>query len=84
MIFVLNTLILIQSFADEENVVQQRITEAFILVVITVKSLYFLRLFGEIAPLIDIVFVIISDIQSFVLIFLIAMLCFVMAFFIIG
>ena len=60
-IFILNLAVLIQSFA-EENIVQQRIIEAMLLVVITMKSLYFLRLFGEIAPLIDIIFVIIGDI----------------------
>ena len=61
-----------------------RIIEAVLLVFITLKSLYFLRLFGEIAPLIDIIFVIISDIQWFVLIYLIGLLCFIMAFYIIG
>ena len=72
------------SFATGEVVVLQRILEALLLVVITLKSLYFLRLIGEIAPLIDIIFVIVNDIKYFMLIYMIGLLCFIMAFYIIG
>jgi hypothetical protein len=82
-IFIFSTYILIQSFS-EENTVNARIVEAILLVWMTIKSLYFLRLFGEIAPLIDIIFVIVSDIKWFILIYVIGLLCFVMSFYIIG
>ena len=83
-IFMLTFIIWGLSFATGEVVVLQRILEALLLVFITLKSLYFLRLIGEIAPLIDIIFVIVNDIKYFMLIYMIGLLCFIMAFYIIG
>ena len=48
------------------------------------KSLYFLRLSGHIAPLVDIIFVIMGDIAYFMVIFVIAESGFVAAYFCIG
>ena len=48
------------------------------------KVLYFLRLVGEIAPLVDIIFQIVKDIKYFLAIFLIAQIAFIFAFYSIG
>ena len=61
-----------------------RIVEAFLIVVILLKSLYFLRLVKEIAPLVDIIMTILNDIKYFMAIFIIAEIAFVLAFMSIG
>ena len=48
------------------------------------KILYFLRLIGEIAPLIDIIFTIIYEIRHFMMIYIIGTISFVYAFYSIG
>jgi len=48
------------------------------------KILYFLRLIGEIAPLIDIIFTIIYEIRYFMMIYIIGTFSFVFAFYSIG
>jgi hypothetical protein len=50
----------------------------------TLNSLYYLRLFGEIAPLIDIIILIVWDIRYFLMIFLIVSLSFVLSFYLVG
>lgn len=66
------------------KLVPLRVFESILVVAIFFKSLYFLRLIGEIAPLIDIIFTIISDIKYFMAIYLISQLAFVFAFYSIG
>lgn len=83
-IFINTFAILLRSFRDDEDKANKRIIEAVLLVLVTLKSLYFLRLFGEIAPLIDIIFMIMNDIYSFLLIYIIALLCFVVSYYILG
>ena len=48
------------------------------------KSLYFLRLIDEIAPLVNIIFVIVHDIKYFLIIFFISIIAFSSAFHVIG
>lgn len=66
------------------DVIVLRVIEAILIVFLLFKSLYFLRFVGEIAPLVDIIFVIMSDIKYFMVIFLIAEVAFITAFFCIG
>jgi hypothetical protein len=61
-----------------------RVVESILVVLICFKGLYFLSLIGEIAPLVDIIFVIIQDIKYFMLIYVIAVLALVCSFFLIG
>ena len=48
------------------------------------KSLYFFRLIGEIAPLVDIIAVIFNDILYFMVIYSVALTGFITAFYLIG
>ena len=48
------------------------------------KILYFMRLIGEIAPLIDIIFTIIYEIRHFMSIYIIGSISFIYAFYSIG
>ena len=72
------------SLFTEMNVLNLRIFEAILIVVMMLKSLYFLRLIGEIAPLIDIIFSIIHEIRYFMAIYIIALVSFICAFYSIG
>ena len=66
------------------DVIKLRIFEALLTVMMMLKVLYFLRLIGEIAPLIDIIFTIVKDIKYFLAIFLIAQIAFIFAYYSIG
>ena len=48
------------------------------------KSLYFLSLIGEISPLVDIMFRVCRDIKYFMVIFVIALVAFINAYYLIG
>jgi len=61
-----------------------RSMEAFLILFIMMKSLYFLRLIKEIAPLVDIIMIILADIKYFMAIFVIAEFAFICAFYNIG
>ena len=61
-----------------------RIIECILLLMMWFKSLYFLRLVNEIAPLVESIFVIMDDIKYFMLIFIIGVVAFAQAFFVIG
>ena len=61
-----------------------RVIEALMIVFQMAKCLYFLRFVGEIAPLVDIIFVIMGDIKYFMVIFIIVEVAFVTAYYCIG
>ena len=61
-----------------------RIIEAFLSILMWFKSLYYLSLIGEIAPLVDIIFVIMNDIKYFTIIFAISLMAFINAFYVLG
>ena len=61
-----------------------RQVEAALFILMWFKSLYFLALIGEIAPLVDIIFVILRDIKYFTVIFVIGLIAFINAFYLIG
>ena len=62
----------------------QRQIEAALFICMWFKSLYFLALIGKIAPLVDIIFVILKDIKYFMVIYCIGLIAFVNAFYMIG
>mmetsp|Transcript_9402 Transcript_9402/g.14353 ORF Transcript_9402/g.14353 Transcript_9402/m.14353 type:complete len:170 (+) Transcript_9402:5648-6157(+) len=66
------------------NVETLRVFETVLTVFIWFKSLYFFRLVGEIAPLVDIIFVILNDIKYFMVIFVVVLIAFIQAFYIVG
>ena len=71
-------------FRKDFDVIQLRKYEALLMIMMTYKTLYFLRLVGEIAPLIDIIFSIVRDIRWFVMIFLISEFSFMCSFYSLG
>lgn len=79
-----SNLVVTFSLFGNVKLVPLRVFESILIVAIFFKSLYFLRLIGEIAPLIDIIFTILSDIKYFMAIYLISQLAFVFAFYSIG
>jgi hypothetical protein len=83
-VFLINMIILLSNFFLQIDIQVQRLFEAMLIVTATLKSLYYLRLIGEIAPLIDIIIVIVWDIRYFLMIYLIALISFVFAFYILG
>jgi len=80
----LNLFIVMNHFALGVEAVKMRPVEATLSIAMWFKSLYYLSLVGEIAPLVDIIFVIFKDIRYFMVIFLIALIAFINAFYIIG
>ena len=61
-----------------------RIIEAILILSMWFKSMYYMRLVTEIAPLVESIFVIMNDMLYFLLIFLIGIVAFSEAFFIVG
>ena len=61
-----------------------RIVEAILIILIWFKSLYYMRLVGAIAPLVDSIFVIMREMLYFLLIFIIGIIVLSEAFYIIG
>ena len=83
-IIVLNYFIVLNHFAFNIDIITIRVIEAILSVMLWFKSLYYLSLVGEIAPLVDIIFVIFSEIKYFMVIFIIGLFAFINAFYIIG
>ena len=61
-----------------------RLVEAVLILMQWFKSMYYMRLVTEIAPLVESIFVIMNDMLYFLLIFVIGIMAFSEAFFIIG
>lgn len=61
-----------------------RVIECVLICLMWFKSLYYMRLIPEIAPLVESIFVIMNDMLYFVLIFIIGIIAFTQAFWIIG
>ena len=61
-----------------------RIVEAILIILIWFKSLYYMRLVGAIAPLVDSIFVIMREMLYFLFIFIIGIIALSQAFYIIG
>ena len=81
---ILLNIIIVSGLVFPIKISTMRIVEAFLTLLIYLKSLYFLRLVGNIAPMIDIIFVILDDIVHFMLIFTIGLVAFSHAFYIFG
>jgi hypothetical protein len=61
-----------------------RIVESILCILQWFKFLYFMQLVDDIAPYVGIIFVIMKDIQYFMVIFVIALIAFTNAFYLIG
>ena len=85
-IILLNILIIMNQLDQHEviSVQRLRVIEAFLMILMWFKSLYYLSLVGEISPLVDSVFMILNDIKYFMIIYIIALMAFVNAFYVIG
>ena len=81
---IISNLLICSSLFITYDRVTERYFEVLCVVTIMSRSLYFFRLFGEVAPLIDIIFVILNDIFYFMIIYGIALTAFVIAFYVMG
>ena len=79
----LNLIVTIDLFAGFSQIFM-RCIETFLVLFMFFKSLYFLSLVSEIAPLVNIIFVILKEIKNFLLVFIIGLFAFVFSFWIIG
>ena len=84
LIIIFNGIIILSVYLIDTETETLRVFEAFLCIFMWSKSLYYLGLVGEIAPLVDIIFVIVNDIKYFMVIYLIALIAFINAFYIIG
>jgi len=84
LIIILAVFYICQQLLFELNQTFLRCVEAVLIVFIWFKSIYFLRLIDEIAPLVDMISIIINDIKYFVAIFIIAIIAFSQGFMLIG
>lgn len=82
-IIILNFNIVLELVTSFQTIYMRQI-EAALFILMWFKSLYFLALIGQIAPLVDIIFVILRDIKYFTAIFIIALIAFINAFYLIG
>lgn len=82
-IIVLNFNVVLELFVKNDVFIMRQV-EAGLFLLMWFKSLYFLALIGQIAPLVDIIFVIFKDIKYFMVIFFIALVAFINAFYMIG
>ena len=83
LILTLNFIVTIDLVANF-SIIFMRVIEAFLVLFMFFKSLYFLSLVSDIAPLINIIFVILREIKNFLLVFIIGIFAFVLSFWIIG
>ena len=86
-IIILEVLILKSLWFDvtsREALIELRIEEAFLILLMGIKSLYFLKLKGEFEPIIDILFKTIKYAKSMVIIFIIGVLAFSHTFYLMG
>ena len=81
---IISNLLICSSLFITYDRVTARYFEALCIVPLMSKSLYFFRLFGEIAPLIGIIFVILNDIFYFMIIYCVALVAFIIAFYVVG
>lgn len=82
-IIILNLIVTIDLFAGLDTIFM-RCIESFLVLLMFFKSLYFLGLNSEIAPLINIIFVIFHDILNFLLVYILGIIAFVFSFWLIG
>ena len=83
LIVIFNLIVMIDLIANFGQKVM-RCIEALLVLFLFFKSLYFLSLVSEIAPLVNIIFVILREIQNFLIIFILGIGTFVFTFWIIG
>lgn len=82
--YVFNTLVFWRISSPDPSMQFQRIFETFGVIFFLIKTFYFLKLNDRVAPLVSIVFQIVYDIQYFLFILIVAMVCFAIAFYLLG
>lgn len=83
MIVGLNLVVTYDIFFKQE-VIFMRCIEAFLIIFMFFKSMYYLRLISEIAPLINSIFVVLEDIRYFLLVYVLTIIAFFLAYWMIG
>ena len=61
-----------------------RVIESIGILFMWFKALYYLQLIPEVAPLIDIIFVVINDMRYFTIIYIISLVAFMQSYYILG
>lgn len=79
--YVFNTLVFYRIYNPDPSMQWQRIFETFGVIFFLIKTFYFLKLNDRIAPLVSIVFQIVYDIKYFMIILILAIVCFAIAFY---
>lgn len=82
--YVFNTLVFARIYNSSTSMEYQRIFETFGVIFFLVKTFYFLKLADKVAPLVSIVFSIMYDIRYFMIILIMAIVCFAIAFYLQG
>ena len=73
--------------SDDKNLIpvsKMRVVEAIGILFMWFKALYYLQLIPQVAPLIDIIFVVIRDMRYFTIIYLISLIAFMQSYYILG
>ena len=83
-IIVVTNIVVFTDLLVEIDISTLRIIQTLLILCIWFKSLYFMRLIGAIAPLVDSIFVIMYEMLYFLLIFTIGIVALSEAFYIIG
>jgi len=83
-IIIITNFITLFNLIFDFGIVMIRVVESILILAMWFKSLYYMRLVNEIAPLVESIFVIMYDMLYFLLIFAIGIISFSEAFFIIG
>ena len=83
-IIIITNFITLFNLIFDFGIVTIRVVESILILAMWFKSLYYMRLVNEIAPLVESIFVIMQDMLYFLLIFAIGIISFSEAFFIIG
>ena len=85
LVIILNTTIIFDElFTDSIETKPMRIIEATLMLLLWFKSLYFLSLMSEIAPLIDMIFSILDAMKYFLMVYVICLLAFCNAYYLVG
>jgi hypothetical protein len=83
-IIISNFVIVLNHYLIDLSVIDLRLIETAMYLLMWFKSLYYLGLAGMMAPLVDIIFVIFKEIKYFMIIYLISAGAFVCAFYVLG
>ena len=86
LIILFNLVVIVNTVPSDPlmDIMNLRIIEAFLMIMMWFKSLYYIQLIGEISPLVDMIFIILTDIGYFMIVYAIGIMAFINAYKVIG